>query len=197
MIETNENPPTYNKSNRFTQGFQNLIDSYGIASYHEVNPGTYTFFQFFAYDIIFVIISTALYTIITFPFLFAVMFGDIGHGIIVLLFGAYLCIWEQKIIDKRIKDEVFNIFFGGRYIILLMGFFAVYTGFIYNDIFSKSFNIFGSSWNMTDPTIMKQEDEWILDPRWDERGDPYYLGVDPVWQVCTFSVFDLLLAIFR
>lgn len=41
VIETKENPPTYNKTNVFTQGFQNLIDAYGIASYHEANPGIF------------------------------------------------------------------------------------------------------------------------------------------------------------
>lgn len=60
VIHTDEDPPTFNRTNRFTRGFQNLIDAYGVASYREANPG--------------------IYTIVTFPFLFGVMFGDAGHG---------------------------------------------------------------------------------------------------------------------
>ena len=45
---------------------------------------------------------TALYTIITFPFLFAVMFGDAGHGIIMASFAAVLVLFEKKLSNYQV-----------------------------------------------------------------------------------------------
>uniref|UniRef100_A0AAY4AJ83 V-type proton ATPase subunit a n=1 Tax=Denticeps clupeoides TaxID=299321 RepID=A0AAY4AJ83_9TELE len=154
-IETSRTPPTFNRTNVFTSGFQNIVDAYGIGEYQEMNP--------------------APYTIVTFPFLFAVMFGDCGHGLIMTAFAA--C-----------------ILFGGRYIILLMGIFSVYTGLIYNDCFSKSFNLFGSSWSvraMLQPhgpwsnETLQRTHQLQLDPAMFEvfSGSPYIFGIDPIWSV--------------
>ena len=61
------------------------------------------------------------FTIITFPFLFAIMFGDIGHGLILIAFSLFMIIYEKNLTGKRITGEIQKIFFQGRYIILLMG----------------------------------------------------------------------------
>ncbi|XP_016427096.1 V-type proton ATPase 116 kDa subunit a-like [Sinocyclocheilus rhinocerous] len=127
-MQTKQTPPTYNKTNKFTSGFQSIVDAYGISNYREINP--------------------APYTIITFPFLFAVMFGDLGHGILMTCAALYLVLRESRLIAQKNDNEMFNMVFAGRYIILLMGIFSVYTGIIYNDCFSKSLNVFGSGWSV-------------------------------------------------
>lgn len=66
----------------------------------------------------------ALYTIITFPFLFGVMFGDAGHGIILTVFSAYMVIYEQQLSKTKSSNEVnikmFNMIYVYCYIIVSM-----------------------------------------------------------------------------
>ncbi|XP_076652323.1 V-type ATPase subunit a family protein Vha100-1 isoform X1 [Halictus rubicundus] len=173
-METFEDPPTYNRTNKFTKGFQALIDAYGVASYREMNP--------------------APYTIITFPFLFAVMFGDTGHGLIMFLFGGWMVANEKGLAAKKSDNEIANIFFGGRYIILLMGLFSMYTGLIYNDVFSKSLNIFGSYWKVSYnySTIHENKDLQLNPSNKDEYLQfPYPIGIDPVWQLADNKIIFL------
>lgn len=181
-METKETPPTYNRTNKVTSGFQGIVNAYGVASYREVNP--------------------APYTIVTFPFLFAVMFGDAGHGLIMTLFALWMVLKERNLMQAG-GSEIWFTFFNGRYLMLLMGIFSIYTGIIYNDVFSKSVNIFGSSWS---PKKLGPNENYnatdTLDPK-DPKlfdGSPYPLGLDPIWQVSEnkilfFNSFKMKLSI--
>ncbi|KAM6419170.1 V-type proton ATPase 116 kDa subunit a 4 isoform 2-T2 [Pluvialis apricaria] len=174
-VHTRMAPPTFNRTNKFTAGFQNIVDAYGVGNYREMNP--------------------APYTIITFPFLFAVMFGDCGHGAVMLGFALWMVINEKSLLAQKSTNEIWNTFFSGRYLILLMGIFSMYTGFIYNDCFSKSFNIFGSSWHIIP---MFKNSTWSKDVLLDNTvlqldpavpgvysGNPYPFGIDPIWNVAS------------
>ncbi|XP_068133441.1 V-type proton ATPase 116 kDa subunit a 4 isoform X2 [Hyperolius riggenbachi] len=172
-IPTNLVPPTFNRTNKFTAGFQNIVDAYGVGNYREMNPTPYT--------------------IITFPFLFAVMFGDCGHGLVMLGFAAWMVMNEKQLLATKTDNEIWNTFFGGRYLIFMMSIFSIYTGFIYNDCFAKSFNIFGSSWRVrpmftngtwTD-TLVHSGIDLQLDPRVTGvfSGNPYPFGIDPIWNI--------------
>lgn len=127
QVKTTKTPPTYFKTNRFTLAFQTIIDAYGTIKYREVNP--------------------ALPSIVTFPFMFAVMFGDAGHGTILLL-AAMAMIYYERQLQRSKLDELFSMIFYGRYIVLMMGIFSIYTGLLYCDAFSKELPWFKSMWDM-------------------------------------------------
>uniref|UniRef100_A0A8C1I3C9 V-type proton ATPase subunit a n=1 Tax=Cyprinus carpio carpio TaxID=630221 RepID=A0A8C1I3C9_CYPCA len=175
-IPSSDTPPTLLRSNKFTSGFQSIVEAYGVGDYREASP--------------------APYTIITFPFLFAVMFGDLGHGSVITLFALWMVLTEKDHKRRRPGNEIWMTFFDGRYIILMMGLFSIYTGLIYNDCFSKSLNIFGSAWSVKGPgTDSYSATSWqnetlqtngllTLDPNVSGVfSGPYPLGIDPIWNM--------------
>uniref|UniRef100_A0A672J1R4 V-type proton ATPase subunit a n=1 Tax=Salarias fasciatus TaxID=181472 RepID=A0A672J1R4_SALFA len=163
-------PPTLFPINSFTAGFQNIVDAYGVASYREVNP--------------------AVYTIITFPFLFAVMFGDVGHGLLMTLAALWMVLEEKDPKLKNNTNEIWRMMFGGRYLILLMGLFSIYTGAIYNECFSRGLATFSSSWhvgpmfekNIWNSSVLAEYPFLSMDPV--VPGvftNAYPFGIDPIW----------------
>lgn len=157
-IPTNRTPPTSQKTTRITEAFQALVDAYGVAKYREVNPG--------------------LFTIITFPFLFAVMFGDFGDGILVAICAGWMVTNEKKLLKKD-WGEIWDMFFGGRYMILLMGIFSIYTGLIYNDIFSQTMTLMRSAYTFVKETDHQNNSTRYIGER--AAGGVYGFGIDPAW----------------
>ncbi|KAH9700859.1 V-type proton ATPase subunit a1 [Citrus sinensis] len=157
VMDSMESPPTYFRTNRFTNAFQEIVDAYGVARYQEANP--------------------AVYAVITFPFLFAVMFGDWGHGICLLL-GALVLIAQERKLSNQKLGSFMEMLFGGRYVLLLMSLFSIYCGLIYNEFFSVPFHIFGgSAYRCRDTTCSDAYTAGLVKYR-----EPYPFGVDPSWR---------------
>ncbi|TRY52005.1 V-type proton ATPase subunit a [Cryptosporidium tyzzeri] len=153
-------PPTYIKTNDFTVAFQDFVNSYGIPRYQEVNP--------------------ALFTLVSFPFLFGIMYGDVGHGFIVFLIGLVLVLNYGKL--KKINDENMKILVSGRYMITMMGFFATYCGLIYNDFFAAGLDIFGSRYTLSHDKLPDGSHVFLPNNNSTSASFPYPFGFDPVWK---------------
>jgi V-type H+-transporting ATPase subunit a len=106
-------PPTKFLLNDFTAPFQEVVDTFSIPKYKEINP--------------------AVFTAASFPFLFGVMFGDACHGLVFLILGIFLIVkgeeWKRA---GGIRKKLAEL----RYLVALMGFFSTYNGVVYNDFAS-------------------------------------------------------------
>merc|ERR1711865_1085905 len=89
-------PPTHFVTNKFTYAFQEFVNTYGIPRYREANP--------------------ALFTAATFPLLFGVMYGDIGHGTFIFIAGLML-LWNEKKNENIKRDEMAEFAFQARYML--------------------------------------------------------------------------------
>lgn len=159
-----KSPPTYCRRNEFTAPIQDLVDLYGLPRYHEANP--------------------MIFNLVTFPMLFGIMYGDVGHGTILFLVGMWAIYNSDNL--RRKNGMLEQLLFNGRYLFAMMGFFAIYMGLLYNDLFSVGLDIFGSRYKeiaIEGETGEKQAA--IYEPLFDTENSggmgPYPFGLDPAW----------------
>ena len=174
--------PTYITFNDFSFPFQEIVNQYGIPNYHEINPG--------------------FFTIITFPFLFGIMFGDIGHSLILLVISLYLFYLankgkknniinsdempndnfelnvEQNILDSR-DDSILKSCVQFRYFFLLCSIFGMFCGLMYNEFFSVPLDLFGSCYNSSKDGKLIQDK--VVINEYGSKKCVYPVGLDPVW----------------
>lgn len=124
-----------------------IVDTYGVPNYKEANP--------------------AVFACITFPFLFGVMFGDIMHGALLLAFA----LWIYQAGSPNGKNFA-SAAYPVRHLFLLMGIFATFCGFCYNDYTSVALYMFGDSCYV----FSEGSDEPTVRP-----DCVYPVGVDPAW----------------
>jgi V/A-type H+-transporting ATPase subunit I len=111
-VETKDEdePPTLLKNPRPVRRFEFLLDLYSLPNYREIDPS--------------VILS------LIFPLFFGLMIGDIGYGILLILFGILFM--------KLLKDsEGFSNI--GWYIIIAGIFASIFGLFLFGDMFGLSF----------------------------------------------------------
>jgi len=145
IYSTKRNPPTHFKLTEVLEVHQLIVDTYGVPSYKEVNP--------------------ALFNVVTFPFLFGIMFGDVGHGLILL--SVVIVMFHQ---NRNGYELIPKEYIHGRWILLLMAIFSIFIGFLYNDFFAISMD-FGSCYveDLVTKTAIKKADcvyPFGLDPAW-------------------------------
>ncbi|MBY9020051.1 MAG: hypothetical protein KGD67_03265 [Candidatus Lokiarchaeota archaeon] len=99
--------PTVMRNNFFVRPFETITKMYGVPAYSEIDP-------------------TPLIAI-TFPLLFGLMFGDIGHGLVLIISGLVGAIVYR---NKKGKD-----FLNFCWIILYCGIGAVIIGILYGEFF--------------------------------------------------------------
>ena len=109
-----EETPRVMKNFFLFRPFETLTKMYGTPSYSEIDPTPFLFF--------------------TFPLLFGLMFGDIGHGICLIIAGLVGAMLFKK---KKSKD-----FYNYCWIIFWCGWGAVLAGFLYGEFFGMN-EIFG------------------------------------------------------
>ena len=144
--------PTMFKENDFFWAFQEIVNTYGIPNYKEVNP--------------------AVFAIVTFPFFFGVMFGDIMHGTLLFLFASYLC-WSP-----RTPGTLAGAIGPVRYLLLLMGVFSMFCGLIYNDFSSMGTQMFGKGCYEAKPA---SKTATVMYAKRIDKDCMYPFGIDPVW----------------
>jgi len=187
VVQTSATPPTFFRTTDFTSCFNSLIQTYGVSTYGEINPATFS--------------------IITFPFLFAIMFGDFGHAFMLLLCSIVLCIMAPKLMQKPMND-IMDMMVSARYLLVLMALFSLYTGLLYNDCFSIPIPLFKTAYYAEDnhgkcrPGVECMKDSnytypFGLDPIWRQSQDELYVSNSFKMKMSIiFGVVQMLLGVF-
>ena len=104
------------------------------------------------------------------------MFGDIGHGSMLLLFSSILCLGSNCLRDM----DGFRELMPYRYLLLLMGVFSTYCGLIYNDFVSIPLTLATSCYDLTHVANTSHKGNHTIGASAD---CVYPIGVDPAWIV--------------
>jgi len=108
--ETEEEIPTALHNPPLLQGFQQLVTNYGAPRYSEIDP-------------------TPLLAL-TFPLIFGVMFGDVGHGLVLALLGLLLASGRMRFLQQMR---------GVGWLLAICGLTSIIFGLLYGSVFGLEY----------------------------------------------------------
>ncbi len=99
--------PTLIKTKKIFKPFRILIELYGTTNYNELDP--------------------TAFVALTYPILFGMMFGDLGHGLFLISIGLIVALLNMKNKESKIYDAGF--------LLMWLGVFSSIAGILYGEFF--------------------------------------------------------------
>ncbi len=109
-----EPPPTLTRNPKITFVYEKIVTGFGLPNYFEVDPTVFMF--------------------ISFPIIFGLMFGDVGHGAIFLILSLLLYVVNRKGIKT---SELFEYMIKGSPLLIMCSIAAIFFGFLYGELFGS------------------------------------------------------------
>lgn len=104
--EVYASPPTLMRNSRFVKPFETITNLYGLPHYDELDPTPFL--------------------AITFPIIFGLMFGDVGHGLVLVLGGSVFAL-----LSKQSSSGIKNL----AWILAACGLGSVISGVLFGEYF--------------------------------------------------------------
>jgi V/A-type H+-transporting ATPase subunit I len=108
----NDLPPTKVSNPGGLSGFEKLVEAFGTPNTKELDP--------------------TLLVAITFPIIFGMMFGDLGHGAVLFLVGVLAYFYSKT---PKPKGEIIGYFTKGSVLLILSGLASMFFGLLYAECF--------------------------------------------------------------
>ncbi len=140
--------PTVMKNFFLVRPFETLTKLYGTPTYYEIDPTPVIAF--------------------TFPLLFGLMFGDIGHGIVLIISGLL-----GALVYRKRKGDILRL----SWIIFFCGWAAFFIGFLYGEFFGRhEIEIFGQVYFHLEPVTIPYLNLTLYSPL-DNILDVFYFAI--------------------
>ena len=112
--ELAESPPTLIRNPKIAFVYEKLVTGFGIPNYFEIDPTIFMTFSF--------------------PLIFGLIFGDVGHGLILLVLSLLLFTANKKGVRA---PELFEYIIKGSPLLVMCSASSIFFGFLYGEMFGS------------------------------------------------------------